>query len=123
MPRVGVGMFCRIAVVDARMGINPTARCVWLGEMLDAELGMNPTDGEYLLINALGLGATLRDDPRVVTYLTKTAQQILVQEITDRTNYLVIDQDTGQVFPDNPGPVYSPVYQGRPQEELMQDMV
>ena len=119
LPRPELSVFARVALMDASM--PGPEQCVFIGEVSDAELGMTRSEGEYVRLTALGIGATLRDDPRVMPYSGKTAQQIVNQEISDRAAYLVIDTDNLQVFPDNPATTYSPAYPGRTMEEVVQD--
>ena len=113
-------IFSRIALVDP--SVPELHMCRFLGELTEPELGMNETDGEYVHLVGEGLGSTLRDDPRIINYTAKTAQQIVNQELSDRAAYLVIDPDNSQVFPDNPGTTYSPPFEGYTMEDVVSYM-
>lgn len=119
LPRPELAPFARIALMAPTLD---TSNCVWLGEIMDPELAMTQSDGTYYQVNALGIGNTLRDDPRIKTYSAQTASQIVSTEMSDRSAYLVIDSDTSQIFPDNPATTYSPSEQGRSMEEVVADI-
>jgi hypothetical protein len=107
----------------SRIAVTGNGGTWWTGEVSDPEIGFDES-GDYVQITGLGLGNGLRDDPRSVTYSAKTPQQMVTSEISagNRPNYLTIDQDTSQIFPDNPGATYSPAYVGKNLEEIIADV-
>lgn len=115
LARAELANFSRVALMDGPL-------CLLVGEITDPEYGMDETHGEYVRVMALGLGATLRDDPRGDSYVNQTPKQIISSQMSTRSTWLVIDADTSQVFPDNPSAVFSPAYPGRNMEEIVADV-
>ncbi len=107
--------------IFARMAIMAQRTCVFIGEIAEAPL-LNSDTEEGISITALGLGATLRDDPEDVSYSAQTPLQIVNDQFTRRAAYLVIDPDTSEVFPDQPSATFSPAYTGRNMEEVIADV-
>lgn len=100
---------------------------IWNGLITDPESGLTSGKGEYVTLTALGFGTTLRYDPRDDTYSGKTVKQIVADQMSTRNsggkNFLLLDADTSQVFPDNPATTYSPVYTGNNMEEVVANTV
>jgi hypothetical protein len=86
---------------------------------------MDQTNGEYVKIQALGMGNCLRDDPGTFSYSNTKAQAIAIAQLQLRTvtfKELPIDTDTTQLFPDNPAALLNLVYDGRNMEEIITDV-
>lgn len=129
LPHPELAMFSRVALVGH--GHNAQARCVWLGEIMDAPTVLDATNGEVVEISALGIGNCLRDDPQSFAYSGKTAKQVAVDQLTGattgspvtwRANAWPLDQDTSLLFPDNPATTYGLSYTNRNGEEILADV-
>lgn len=117
IPRPELGIFSRLALMD---GLDP----VWLGEISMSQPSL-AEDSENLQITALGLGASLRDDPNVFSYSAQTVQQVAKAQVTfHNVTYATwfLDPDTSLLFPDNPAGTYAPVYDGKTCEEIFGDL-
>lgn len=116
IPRQELGAFSRIALMSP-------GQTVWQGEITDPELGLEVgNDYEYIKLAALGLGNSMRDDPRDDAYTNQTVQQMAAQQLTSRSAFIPLDQDTSALFPDNPATLFSPVYPGKNMEEVVTDL-
>lgn len=116
LPRPELAPFARVALMDAGV-------CRFIGEIGESEYGLSDTDGEYVNLSCLGLGATLRDDTNAgVAYTAQTPLQIVTAQFTTRSAYLPIDSDLSAVFPDNPAVSLSPAYAGRTMEDVIADV-
>ncbi len=113
-------LFARVAIMAPSMDASQ-GRCLFVGEIMDVPETMDQS-GDYINITALGLGASLRDDPQTTSYAAQTGQQIIDNQISIRSSYIVIDTDTSQVFPDNPASTFSPAYTNRTMEEVISDI-
>ncbi len=135
LPRPELAMFSRVAVLDgppttglvpnaAGTNLAPTGTVLFLGEITDSSIEGDST-GEWVHLQGLGLGNGMRDDPYNKGYTTQTVKQIAVDQFTvnNRANFLTIDQDTSQVFPNNPSGTYSPSYVRKNMEEVIGDVV
>lgn len=120
LPRPELALFARVALMGH--GENGQQRALFIGEMMAPEVGYAQGSGEYLKISALGIGNALRDDPRTLTYTLQTAQAMGTAQITLRSAYLPMSQDTSLIFPDNPAGTYSPSYIYRTAEEVIADV-
>jgi hypothetical protein len=84
---------------------------------------VSANDGEYLQLTAMGAGQTLGDDPEDATYSAKTGKQIITDQLQGatlgRANWLNIDTDLTQVFPDNPATTYN----YNPQAHTIEDVL
>jgi hypothetical protein len=114
LPRPELALFSRVAVMDGK-------NCLFLGEITDPDLQYDDQT-DQVTITALGIGNSLRDDPLTLSYTGQTAQQIVIDQLSRRSVYLPIDQDTTGIFPDNPSGVYSPVYSNVYMEEVVADV-
>lgn len=110
------GLFSRIALVES------SGKAIWLGELVDPTYGMD-ANGPYVQVAALGSGNALRDDPLSLAYVSQTPKQVVVDQLTRRSAYMPIDQDTTGIFPDNPSSTISPVYQERTMEDVVNDVI
>lgn len=112
--------------VFGRVAVMAGPTCVWLGELITPGYEFSDTGDEYYVLNALGIGNCLRDDPNTWTYSGKTpqfvGQDILAQHVvvTHELNAL-ISTDNSQIFPDNPPATVNVVYDERTMEEILQD--
>lgn len=114
VPRPELGMFARCALMAGRT-------CLFLGELTDPAISASQSDGEYVQIDALGLGNALRDDPRIITYTNQTLQQIAQAQVTFHTvttQEWPLDSDLTQIFPDNPAGSYSIPFDNNNVEEI-----
>lgn len=109
------GLFSRVALVEH--GGTP----IWLGEVVDPEYGLD-ANGPYVSVAALGAGNCMRDDPLTLAYVSQTAQQIIVDQLTRRSAYMPLDQDTSGIQADT-NTTLSPVYQERTMEDVINDVV
>lgn len=109
------GLFARVALV------KPSGAPVWLGEIVDPTIGMD-TNGEYVEVQALGAGNAQRDDPLTLSYVSQTAQQIIKDQLSRRSAYMPIDQDTSGIQADSSLTI-SPVYQERTMEDVINDVI
>lgn len=117
VPRPELGLFSRVALMDT------SNTPLFLGEVTDPALGLDEANGEYIALTALGAGNALRDDPITIAYTGSTVQQIARDQHTRRANYaLPLDQDTAQIFPDNPAGTFAPAYTNRTMEEVIADL-
>lgn len=106
----------------ARLSLMAGPVCLFVGEITDPEPTLDEQYGEYVKITALGIGNSLRDDPLTVTYTNQTVQAMAINQLSRRAAYLPIDQDTSQVFPDNPSGTFNPAYANRNMEEVISDL-
>lgn len=104
----------------ARVVLSSGTADLWLGEII-SPVYKTSTDEVYQL-SALGIGNSLRDDPRRVSYSAQTALQIITGELSPRAAYLPISQDTSFIVPTTPAQTLSPVYDGRYMEEVVADV-
>jgi hypothetical protein len=115
IPRPELALFSRVCLRDGLF-------TAFAGEWCDPALVLDSSQGEHLLLSALGGGIALRDDPDESTYTSQTAQQIIAAEFAKRSGYLALDADLSQVFPSNPGTTFSPGYDGYHLEEILHDL-
>lgn len=118
LPQPQFSLFARVAVMYG-------ATCLWLGEITNPAFGMDQSNGEYVKIQALGMGNGLRDDPGTFSYTNTKAQAIAIAQLQLRTvtyKELPLDSDTSQLFPDNPSALLNLVYDGRNMEEVITDV-
>ena len=108
-------LFSRVALVES------SGAAIWLGEIVNPQFGMD-TNGEYVNIAALGAGNALRDDPQSLAYVAQTGQQIITNQLSIRSAYLPVDQDTALIQADGTISL-SPVYQERTMEDVINDVV
>lgn len=113
-------VFCNVAVMDPNTPNTPTG-AVFLGRWDEPGLALNDQQAG-LVLHAMGAATCLKDDPDDVSYLTKTAQFIMGQELSRRANYLLLDQDTSQILPDAPSTTFSPAYNGQTIEDELNDL-
>lgn len=114
-PRLELALFSRAAIMAG-------TTCLWVGELTDPELAMTDQDGEYVQLTGLGIGNALRDDPISIAYSAQTPKAIVTDQLSRRSAFLPIDQDTTQIFPDNPTVTFAPVYDGRNMEDVIADI-
>jgi len=102
----------------------------WIGEIDDSQRWMQNNE-EFIQIHALGMANALRDNPGAFSYVAETLQQIGQALIVSghgvtmgSNNWLVgvIDADSSQMFPDNPAGTWSPSYDEKNLEEILQDI-
>ena len=110
-------LFSRIILMDQLLP-------VWLGEITTPAWGMQRGGKEYIRLDCLGLGNSLRDDPYQQSFTNQTVQQ-MAQTIINGRNVVngtihtaVVDPDTSALFPDNPAGTYSPAYDASIEEQL-----
>jgi hypothetical protein len=118
LPQPQFSLFAHVAVMQG-------ATCLWLGEITNPAFGMDSSNGEYVKVQALGLGNCLRDDPSTWSYTNSTAQAVAIAQLNWRTVHfheIPIDTDTSQLFPDNPATLLNLVYDGRNIEEIITDV-
>lgn len=125
IPRYELALFSHIVVV-APSGYQTSSNkpmAIWIGEMTQPELSGDER-GDYINIQALGIGNCLRDDPRNVTYTAQTAAQIMNSEMTtnNRNLWMPISTDQFAIFPDNPATSLSPSYMGFSMEDIVNDV-
>lgn len=116
IPRPELGLFSRVVLRDGPY-------TAFAGEWVDPALVLDGQLGEYVLLSALGGGVALRDDPADSSYSANTtAQAIIANEFSTRSNYLALDADQSLVFPNAPATTFTPVYDGWNLEEIVSDL-
>jgi len=108
-------IFAQVAVMD---GPFP----VFLGR-LDEPGIVSDTNGDYYDITAQGGATALKDEPRDFAYTTKTAQYIIGDQISVRSAYIAIDQDTSLILPNAPSATFSPAYNGKTIEDILNELI
>lgn len=120
LPRPELALFARVFLISART-------VCFVGEITDPKIGMD-SQGDYINVSALGIGAALRDDPEVTSYTAQTPLQIIANQLTLRTTSTnksllnVLSTDTSAIFPDAPAATFSPSYDQRNFEEVLNDV-
>lgn len=100
---------------------------VWLGELVSPAYGFDAASGDYVTLNALGIGNGLRDDPNSWSYSGQTAQFIAKDQMDKHLTVkkdlaTVLSTDYSQLFPDNPGLTINQAYDERTCEEILADI-
>lgn len=113
IPQLPFALFSRVVI---RSGLD----ICFLGEIQDTSLS-GSHDQEQMTITAIGIGNALRDSPGSTSYSAKTVQQVVLDQMTTHASYSLLDTDTTQVFPDNPGATYTLSYPNRTFEEVVAD--
>lgn len=98
--------FANVAVMDGTFA-------VFLGRWDEPGVSYTESGGETYTLSALGAASVLKDDPDDVSYTNHSAWYILGQEITRRSAFLPIDQDTSAILPDQPTAHFSPAWNGK----------
>ncbi len=119
VPRFELYPFSKVLLVS---GTN----VVFLGELTEPHIGLD-TSGDYLSLTALGIGNILRDDPHTDAYVNQTGKQIIQAQLALRVSTWKtwanwISADTSAILPDNPATVFSPSYDNRTAEEVLNDV-
>lgn len=105
--------FSRVAVVS---GMETR----YLGRLEEPHLVSSSQDGDVIEVTAQGAGIELRDDPVDSNYSAKTAQNIISTELGNRT-WMVMDQDTSQILPDNPAATFTVGFSGQNMEDMLNE--
>lgn len=98
-------LFARVALMD-----GPFA--CFQGRWDQPALKLDATDGEHYELTAQGASSFLTDDPDDYAYSAQTMQAILANQVTARSAYIAIDQDTTQIMPDAPAATYDRAFAG-----------
>ncbi len=110
------------AVLSGRVAVMDGHHCCFTGEIIDAAHVMDKR-GEGIEIVAQGGAGALADDPLDSTYTSTTAQAILLNQMSVRSAYLAIDNDTAEVLPTNPSTTFSPVFDGKTFEDVLHEVM
>jgi hypothetical protein len=108
-------------VLNARLVVLDGRNCVYTGEVVQAALTLD-TNGEGIDLVGQGGAGALADDPQDGSYTAATAQAIIAAEISRRSAYIAIDQDTSAILPSAPGATFSPVYDGATIEDILHEL-
>ena len=111
-----IKIFSHVALLD---GFNR----VFLGRLDEPNTGIDKAEGDIITLTALGASHVLQDDPQDFAYTAQTTTQILTDQIvTQRSAYLPIDSDFTQVLPNAPATTFSPAFQGKNIEEILNEL-
>lgn len=118
VPHPEFALFSRLILTDG-------LRYAWLGEITTPAWGIQAGGKEYIRLDCLGLGNSLRDNPYQQPFTNQTVQQMAVTLVTQRNavngtidKTMMIDSDTSALFPDNPAGTYSPAYDASIEEQF-----
>lgn len=126
-------MTCKVRVKDARI-VPPELRlmanvavmsgrfAVFLGRWDEPAIALQDGEGDYFELHAMGAAHCLSDEPADSTYSNQTAQFIIGQELSSRSAYLPLDQDTSQILPNNPSATFSPAFNTKTIEEKINEI-
>lgn len=116
-------MFGKVALMAGPQAVSDGTGAVFLGRWDEPGITLD-RDGLYLDMTAQGAATALKDDPIDTSYVAQTAQQILIDQLTNASNdhrpsWISIDADTAQILPDNPATQYTQGFDGKDIEQVL----
>lgn len=116
-------LFSNVAVIDpSGPSYNTATGSVWQGRWDEPGIALDQTNGPEYSLSALGAADVLKDEPSDASYVNTTAQTVIGTEIANRSAYLVLDQDTSQILPDNPTAQFNPSFNGKTLQDMLNEL-
>lgn len=107
----------------SKVVVTGLGQVVWMGRIDEPALAFDSGDGPYFSIHAMGPADALKDDPADAAYSSQTAAAIFGNQLSSRSAFLPIDQDTsGIVIPDT-SDLFSPAFQTKTFEDALTEVL